>query len=192
MVKNNKANVFKEVIGLFTSIYNFHKFEERVSKSAMMLYSFILLITISILSYFISNNINTNNSFLTIVEILLVLPLLLLTFYGLFYIFLRAFEKVGRDFWEGFLVFLCLVFPFLLIGNILGFLGKSISNDTILMFIAFLLIIFFVYFVFNIVLNFKNYYNTTVTASLILVTILIFTFIILAYVAYILNYMING
>lgn len=194
MVKNNKTNIFKETIGLFASIYNFHKFEERVSKSAMMLYSFVLLTTISIFSYFITGNNSIRNSFTDILLILVVLPLMALAFYGIFYIFLRAFIKEKKDFWEGFLVFLCLVFPFLLIGNIISFIGKAIINDTILMFLAFLLIIFFVYFVFNIVLNLKNYYNTTsftVTTSLLLVCILITLFIVLAYLMYVVKYLIN-
>lgn len=193
MVKTEKNNIFKETMGLFTSIYNFHKFEERVSKSAMMLYSFVLLITITILSYFISST-KTINTFLTTLQVMIILPFLILGIYGLFYIFLRTFQKEKKDFWEGFLVFLCLVFPFLLIGNIIGFISKYISNDTILMFIAFLLIIFFVYFVFNIVLNLKNYYNTssfTITTSLILVCILIFMFVILAYIYVILKSLAN-
>lgn len=195
MVKSNKTNIFKETIGLFASIYNFHKFEESVSKSAMMLYSFILLTTISIFSYFISGSNNIKNSFTDILLILIVIPILAFGFYGLFYIFLRAFVKEKKEFWEGFLVFLCLVFPFLLIGNIISFIGKAITNDSILIFLAFLLIIFFVYFVFNIVLNLKNYYNTTsftVTTSLLLVSILITVFIILAYLMYIAKYYING
>jgi len=191
MVKNKNLGVIKESVGLLASFFNFKKFEEHVSKSVMVLYSAVFLVLIAVLSYF--NNSYINNDFTifeNLIYVILFVPLFLLVLYALFYVFLRSFERNEKNFWESFLVFTSIVFPFFFIGHILGLVVKFISNEFVLNFFVILFLLFFVYFIINLILNFKNYYKTSifkVITSLILVNILIVGLIILLYISYMIN-----
>jgi len=118
------------------------------------------------------------------------IPLVFLLFYILFYIFLNSFENKRKPFLESFLVFLAMIFPFVIIGNLITLFSATNLSTKVIYFLGLLLITNIIYFIINFILSFKNYYNTSsfkIISSLILVEIFVGTIAIVQYLSIIIG-----
>jgi len=189
MVK--KENIrFQDLLKIF---YKFDIFTKSINYKVLILYNLVCLVLLGILGI-LSNNIE-NYSEYTNVGIfffgIIGMPILLLLFFVLFYIFFNAFSiNKRKGFFESYLVFLSICCPFILLGNIFNIIGKWSLNYFFVMLSIFLLFVILVYFMISFVLNFKNYANDSsfkVMASIILSIIVIFMFTLTNYVLFLVS-----
>lgn len=112
------------------------------------------------------------------------IPLVLFAGYGIFYLFLNAFEDKRKPFWESFFVFASMALSYILIGHLITFIQTVITNSILYNIVEFVLFALMTYFMVAFVLNFKNYYGTSayrVIVSFVLITTIIGIFSVVYY-----------
>lgn len=178
MVKSKKSSL--TLLDLPKSVVCMNTFASNVKSSTLLIYGAIIVLLISVLNVVKGiADVNPTSVIESFLYTLIGLPLILFVVYLLFIIFLNAFEGKSKDFQHSYLVFSAITLPFILIGHILNWLSVLFTNYVVMLLFSLLLAVLFVYYVFNFVINFKNYYKTTgyrVVSSLIIADI-IFIFI---------------
>jgi len=189
MVKKENMR-FQDLLKVF---YKFDIFTKNISYKALVLFDLICLFLLGIMGT-VSNNIENysvySNSGIFFFG-LIGMPIMLLLFYGLFFIFLNAFTiKSKKGFFESYLVFLSICCPFILLGNIFNILGKWSLNSSIIMISLLCVFAVLIYFFVSLVLHFKQYVKDSgfkVSASIILSILFVFIFTILNYLVFLIN-----
>lgn len=177
---------------LMLSFFKFNIFEKKISSKLLIIYNLVLLFIISILGI-LSNNIENYSlisNFTAFLYIIFGVPLMLIILFGLYYIFLNAYEIKRKKFYEAYLVFLSILFPFVIIGNLLNIIGKFLLIPEVTLAILLLLGLLSIYFVINFVLHFRNYYKISgfkIVASLLLVLFINTSIVAIQYLTYIIS-----
>jgi len=189
MVKKENMR-FQDLLKVF---YKFDIFTKNINYKALVLFDLICLLLLGIMGI-VSNNIENYSVYSNIGIFffgLIGMPIMLLLFYGLFFVFLNAFTvKDKKKFFESYLVFLSICCPFILLGNIFNILGKWSLNSSIIMISLLCIFVVLVYFFVSLVLHFKQYVKDSgfkVSASIILTILFVFIFTILNYLVFLIN-----
>lgn len=185
MVKTKLSN---QSVKFWKSLYDFKAFTKKLNHLDLLLYSGILVTVIALVS--VGRNLTTGFQTFNAVESFFYtffgLPILAVIVYALFYLFLNAFESKRKGFFESYLVFLSITLPFLLIVHLLNWLKLILSGTSVLL-MNLLIAIIAIYYIVNVILNFKNYYQTSafrVLASFILVDVMFMFLGMLQYMSY--------
>lgn len=157
MVKNKKNLSFGE---LPKTLFNFKVFENNITTHSLILYSALLIIISAGINMIKSvQNYTAFEAFEAFVITLIGTPIILLVVYSLFYLFLRAFDPQTSSFFDGFLVFVAVTMPFILIGHIVNWIRFTFESLTYIL--GLLLVLFIIYYAVNMVLHMKTFFKTT-------------------------------
>lgn len=179
-----------DMFSFVRTLFDFKVLQNEFSIKSVAIYSLILLIIAVGLS-------TLNNSFgyspFTIVQIifysLLGIPFILLMLYGLFHVFLNALEEKRKPFWKSYFAFTAISLPFIIIGHFLN-LANLTESFGLITFANMLIFALFVYFIINLIMNFKNYYSTSgykVAVSLIFTNMFFGTILVVQYLVYLIG-----
>lgn len=196
MVKTKKINKSDDSIFRYLNLfYNLNTFTSIGSKLKLgifnLVFLFILLIINLIRIDYLSNYVNISISIITII---IGVPIFLLGFYGLFYIFLNAYDENKRkSFFESFLVFSAICLPFFVIGHsIVLLINLTLDISFMTGILNLFLYIFFIYFLTFLVILFKRYYKISafqIISSIILVNLVVLVLVLLQYLNSIISLM---
>lgn len=190
MVKS-KTNKSQTMNMYLKSLYCFSVFKSNLDLKSLGIYSGLLVLLISIVNLLKSFLENTSYNHLeAFFGTLLGLPIIMFIVFGIFYVVLNAFESKRKGFVESYLVFLSITLPFTLVGHLINWMGSVISQGVIITFLNLALLALIIYYLVNLVLNFKNYYGTSgyrVIVSLSLISMLISFVIMIEYLASVLT-----
>lgn len=181
-------------VNLLSSLFKFDIFTKKISAKLLIIYNLVLLLIISFLGI-ISNNLGNYPIFSNqkvFFTILFGLPIMVFVFFGIFYIFLNAYEIKRKKFYEVYLVCCSILFPFIVIGNIFNIIGLYTLNYFISRICVLLLILTVIYFLVNFIIHFKNYYNISgykIAAVLLILFILNLALTAIIYTSYIVSIM---
>ena len=184
--KNKELNMFDFV----KSMYNTKILTRKFKTFALASYCAVLLLVLTTLSLVFVNLKGIGTLSDQLLVSLLGVPLLLLAVYVLFYLFISAFEDKSQTFWKGFFVFSSILLHYIIIGNLLTNLTYIFFSPTLISFLGVLLGMIIIYFIFNLILNLKNYYKTSwqrILVSFLLVDIIFAVLITLQYFTMILS-----
>lgn len=169
------------------TLYDYKVFASgKVSRMMLGIYSLVLLLVVSALaglSGYIDGAVGLGN---VMIVMFFGLPVVFLGVYGLFYVFLRAFEDNKVSFWESFLVAGFITLLFTVIGNVLNIIGKYWFNVVVANVIIFLLFALIVYYFVVFIMVFKNYFKSSgfkVSVSMILMFMILFVISMLQYLS---------
>lgn len=194
IVKNEELEIKKESspksLGfkdLFLSLFKFDTFKQKIEMKNLLIYNFILLFILTIIMFF-SNRL-TNYSIFDNFTIALYgfigVSLLLFLIFGIFYIFINAYEIEKKSFFESLMIFFALILPFIVITNFLNLISDYFLIETLTSIILLINFCLLIYFGFIFVKSYSKYYNANnykILSSLILTFILNLLVLVISYI----------
>lgn len=151
-----------------------------IPKRFLAIYSFVIVILIIVISLLINNIGNyplVSNSYLAMANFLGIL-IIIGGVYGTFYIYLNALEGRRRPFWESLFVSTSIALPFVFLGNLFNYFGQLTSSLGFATFMMYLMFAAVIYLFVAFILNFKNYYETTIYRVLVSLVLTFMTLIV--------------
>jgi len=192
-IMKNKNNSILDLsfLNFVKSIFNFKTFSENnLNQKNLLFYILVGFIDVFLIGLLKSVVVNDLNFFELILSLFVILPFSILIFFSIFYIILNAFTDIRKPFFESLFVFISIIIPFIIIGNLLTLIIFSITNILLMNLLSFLIGFLLIYLLINFSLNFKNYYGISIykiITSLILVEIIIGIVAILEYLSILVN-----
>ena len=184
MVKS--LNKSTSMLNFFSSIYNVNSFSKKFNFLSAIVYFAIELVVLALLSALFAFISSPNQVLDQLLVSIIGVPILLFIVYFLFYLFISAFTGESYDFFEGFFVFSIIALHYIIVGNVLTNLTYLVDVGVLLGVLRVLLFLVLIYFVINLVLNLKNYYNSSwqrVVVSFIMVDVIIGLLVVIQYFA---------
>lgn len=189
MAKNKNESL--SLIDLPKSLYDFKIFTRKVSEKNLIFFSLIMLAILSLLTIMVSRATYNYQNYSEIFSFTLIaLPLLLFITYCMLNLFMSAYEKLERPFFEGFFVFTSFSLMTIFIGNILNMFRILASNRVLVSFLTVVLVLVSIYLTYALIRNLSVYYKISwqrIFVSFIFTSLVLSIFTIIQYLVYIIS-----
>jgi len=190
--KKSNTNNGTNCLSLLKSLTSSRVFMNKISEKSMLIYNLIVLLILTIVVV-VSNNIEnvTNYSGVQLgIFMFFFVPFLILVLYGMFYVFLNAFESKRKPFLENILVVSTFTIPFMILGNLLTLIDKLWGNYYYSLALIYIFFVMFAYYVMLFVRNIRNYYRTSaykIITSIMLIVLLFLFLYVIEYLSYLIG-----
>lgn len=186
---SQKSLGFKD---LFLSLFKFDTFNQKIEIKKLLIYNLILLSLLTIIMFFSNRltNYSIYDNFTIAIYGFIGVSLLLFLGFGIFYIFINAYEIKKKPFFESLMIFFALVLPFIVVSNFLNLLSSYFLLEAFTTLVLLIIVSITIYFGFLFVLTYSKYYQANpykIVSSILLCMILNLLILIVSYLTTLIN-----